>query len=333
MAQGSLQFFSLELDRRELRDAARLALQSAVAAALMFSAAQAAGLPEKFVGVLSAVLVVQPSVGNTLAKGWERIAATLIGIIIGLLSLFLLPSGYGTAVALGVSMLVMNAVAAFKPSWRYGVVAAVALALGSDSDVIQTALDRTISIGVGVTVGILVSFLVWPDKAKNRAERFLREALRAAATCLDRTLDGNGCGSAAHRQYLNSISQAREEARNARLGDDDTLDQKMDAVERFYQAVVILDRIPKQAGVIADDEFEERMRYIYQQARHLASDIADRTDCTRSRPKKIHAALEHLREAAAGHDGDMKAHEYRNALVFGLDEIQQSADQLVELFS
>ena len=57
----------------------------------------------------------------------------------------LLPTGYGTAAAIALSILV-NAVAALRPAWRYGVVAALALALGSESNMLQTAMDRSLSI-------------------------------------------------------------------------------------------------------------------------------------------------------------------------------------------
>jgi uncharacterized membrane protein YgaE (UPF0421/DUF939 family) len=106
---------STNISNWELRDTARLAIQSACAATVTFLAMQWAGLPEKFVGVLSSVLVVQPSAGNTIGAAWDRILATLIGCIIGIVCLTLLPGGYGTAVALAVAMLAMNAVAGFRP--------------------------------------------------------------------------------------------------------------------------------------------------------------------------------------------------------------------------
>ena len=145
-----------ETSQREMKDAARLAMQSAVAAAATYLAMQVIGMPEKFVGILSAVLVIQPSVGNTMGEAWDRVAATLIGSAIGAACLLLLSGAYATAGALALSMLVINAVAGFRPEWRYGAVAAVALSLGAESDLWQTTQDRALAIGLGALIGIVV---------------------------------------------------------------------------------------------------------------------------------------------------------------------------------
>ena len=56
------------MQRQEVKDTLRLALQAAVAAFVMVVLMHTLGLHEVFVGVLSAVLVVQPSIGSTIGE-------------------------------------------------------------------------------------------------------------------------------------------------------------------------------------------------------------------------------------------------------------------------
>ncbi|MEM8756940.1 MAG: FUSC family protein, partial [Planctomycetota bacterium] len=160
-----------------VKDAARLSVQTAVSAAAMYTLMRALGLPEIFVGVLSAVLIVQPSLGSTLGSGMRRVLATVVGCAIGVVTVLAIPYGYGTAGALAISMLVMNAVASFRPDWKYGVVAAVAISMSANENALQAAGFRALSIGIGVAVGILTSVVVWPEMASTRCERKLTETL------------------------------------------------------------------------------------------------------------------------------------------------------------
>lgn len=326
----------MNLSGRETRDALRLALQSAVAAAAMFSIMQALELPEKFVGVLSAVLVVQPSIGNTLAKAWDRFAATVIGCIIGAACLWLMPDGYGTAGALALSMLVMNAAAGFKPAWRYGVVAAVALALGSDAAVLSTALERSLAIGIGVVVGIVVSLVVWPDSARKRAERYLRSALRASTRSLETTLDAAarkepGDSHPARSQYSDAISSARQAADNIRFADREAIIERISAIERFYHAILILERVTDESGdgTQREDAVVEPIETIRQCSCKIARGIADGNYAHDERLASMNDALKRLREHVVHADDEPVTHEYRNALLFGLDEIEDSIRELL----
>lgn len=330
----------LEASRQEIRDAARLAIQSAIAAAAMFSLMQSLGLPERFVGVLSAVLVVQPSVGNTMGKGWERFVATLVGCALGALCLYLVPPGYGTAAALAFSMLVMNGVAGFRPAWRYGVVAAVALALGSESDILQTAIDRSIAIGIGVAIGIAVSWLVWPDKSEDRARRFMCSALRAAAGCLENTLHEAGVEDRdlpenPHRKYQRYVSNAREAIENVRLADSEPLKKKLETLEQFHTAITILARVTEETGELPKkgQNIGEPAQSVRDHACRIATDLADGKDIEEKLLEHMREQLDKLREHAAIQKDDARAIEYRNALVFGLDEIEDSIGDLVEQFS
>ena len=330
----------LDVSDREARDAARLAVQSAIAASGMFILMRSLGLAEEFVGVLSAVLVVQPSVGNTLGEAWSRFSATLVGSAVGVICLIALPTGYGTAAALALSMLVMNAIAGLRPDWRYGVVAAVALSLGADSDVTQTAIDRSIAIGAGVVFGALVTVLIWPDTAEKRAKRHLRAALLAAANRLDTTVEavrgqGDNEDSDSRRRFHNNVEAARGAINGIRFGDADPLQKRLTEIEKFHTSVVILDRVVEESDDLvrdedgASDDVDEIRTLACKAARELAN--GDTVDDARL--ASIESCYESFRNNVTQIEDDARAHMLRNAVAFGLGEILDSLKAMSDLMN
>lgn len=320
------------MQRQEVKDTLRLALQAAVSAFVMVVLMHALGLHEVFVGVLSAVLVVQPSIGSTIGEGSGRVVATLVGSGLGLLTLVLLPPGWGVAAALAVTMFVLHLVAGWRPEWRYGVVAAVALSLGSNGDPWQTAFDRGLAIAIGAGVGILVTLVVWPDTAPKRARRHLARALRAAGDRLDLAVRGtlgdeHGDTEAKTERgtYHRAISDAREAARAVRLGDNDHLLERIDRTERFYNSVLMVNRVAHATDDLGEwGSLRERVERLRERGCRLAHRLADgETDCDSL--EAMREDLEAVREtvAAAG-DEDARRHVLGNALVFGLGEVYES---------
>lgn len=241
--------------RSTVLDATRMAIQSAVAAAAMFLLTRWLDMPEVFVGVLSAVLIVQPSLGSTLGSGMQRIMATLVGCGVGVVTILIVPYGYGTAVSLVVTMLVMNAIAGFRSEWRYGVVAAVALSLGSEQDVMQAALDRSISITLGAGIGVLASLVVWPEKASTRAKRNERKAIDVLCEAIEMTTDEN-VDSSTHSKWQSNYRDVLREIdlliENVRISDDDHLERRRDAIEDLAQAIAVFGRCAQSDRVTRD---------------------------------------------------------------------------------
>lgn len=327
-----------DLSKPEKRDVARLAIQSAAAGAAMYSLMQAWGLPERFVGVLSAVLVVKPTVGSTLGEAKHRVTATVLGCIIGVACLAALPSGYGTAAALAISTFLMHLIAGVRDEWRYGVVAAVALALGSESDAFATALDRSVAIGLGVAVGTLATLIVWPDRALTRAERYLSDALRAAGERLDVTVRAtrNGGSSEAEeerRRFHDSFGKARDALDAVRFSDTEVLEKKKDAVERLYNSVLFLNRVAEESdGPLPEDgELADRVEAVRHCGCELVGGLANGGAPEHEHLERITRTLEEIRRAVTRRQGDPDEHLLTNALVFGLDEVEDSLRRLVEL--
>lgn len=327
----------LPLSRMRRRDAARLAIQSAAAAAGMLLLMRSLGLAEEFVGILSAVLVVQPSIGNTLGAARDRIVATLVGSAIGIACLVLLPAGYGTAAALALSMLVINAIAALRPEWRYGTVAAVALALGSDGDAFETAKARALAIGIGAAVGAIATLVVWPDSAGKRARRHLRAALRATAKRLDAAVEGTRGGDVddgheARKQYHDHLDDAREATDGIRFGDRESMINKVEKTERLYNSALILNRVAEETDCATegDEELARCVEEIREAACRATLALAGEDEDLDQHLETIRTELERARDSTTKSEIDPRRHVFRTALVFGLGEVLDSLEDLAE---
>jgi uncharacterized membrane protein YccC len=327
----SKQFIDSLLDRSksEYRDAARLALQSSVSAALMYFALTLLGMPEKFVGVLTAVLIVEPSLGSTISRGKTRLIATLVGCVVGVLCMYVLPYGYGTIAALALSMLVMNAVAGLWPDWRYGVVGAVALSLGSEQDAMATAIDRTLSIGLGFGIGALVSLTLWPDKSEDRAMRTLDAAVKDLAEYTSLLFDelieeDSDQTGRAKRRYQQQIERARSLAGDINFAEDDPVHRRIRVIEKLYNAAILLGPVSDRLFEGRDEQgpLNEKLRDVQQRVQESFDAMAQREQPGREQIDSLKEVSKRLYEQMREmNDVDKQA---RCVLAFVVDQIVDS---------
>ncbi|MGJ8642508.1 MAG: FUSC family protein [Luteolibacter sp.] len=325
---------NFKFSRRQLKDASRLAIQAAIAAAVLFIVMQALKMPEKFVGVISAVLVLSPGVGGTLTSAWKRFAATLIGVLVGIACLWTIPGGYGTAVALAVSMLVMNAIAGLFPQWQYGVVAAVALALGSEGDLLQVSIDRSLSIGLGVFIGSIVSVIVWPQTSEKRADAFIRDALKDTRKILSLSLaetqkelstDTISKLTSLENSFSSMISAARNTASDIRFADNSDIMDRIEAITFLHNSILIINKIAEDEDRIQgeDDKFLEFVEQVQEEIEAILEDLIDRSEkVSQETIDKIGTKVEEIRDLAA-EDEDRKNwhHTHRVSLAYALSEV------------
>lgn len=325
--------------KQEIRDAARFALQSAAAAAVTFLVMETAGLPEKFVAIISAVLVVQPSVGGTAGKAFDRIIATAFGSAVGILCLAVLPKGFGTAAALAVAMLVMNAVAAFRPDWRYGVVAAVALALGTTEGTTETAIDRGVAIGLGVFIGMLSSFVIWPDSAGSRARRHVRSALIDICDRLSASVerafgdDDENRSVRARKSFHQHLDDARSAMRSMTGAEKKTIATYIDGVDKLYNSVLLIDRATSDEddSISVKDKLCEKLDDVRELAITIIKGLTGEDVDLQHAMEKLQKRVKNIYNDGRV-DGDVT--EFRLAesvLVFGLGEIYHNLESLIEV--
>ncbi|MFD0986092.1 FUSC family protein [Methyloligella solikamskensis] len=327
---------SLRLTKEQALHAGRTGLQAAVAVAATFVAMRALGMPEKFVGLISAIFVLQPSVGNTLVTAIDRLLATIVGSVVGALCISLIPYGYGTAVSLAVTMFAINAIAGIRPDWQYGVVAGLAIALGGDGNTMETALDRFWAIALGGSIGVAVSLIVWPDTGNKRTRRKLSTALMACSELLDTMIAAVAGGKAeevdhAMQNYSSAIGEARAAAEGVVLADSKPLENRIDQTEKLYTSILMLKRVTEanDSQAIAD---QPAMREAIDGFRCCAGDLVEQLareeTLTDDALDTLKDDLEKVRACAMNDSEERFEVLLDNALMFGLGEIVLSIENL-----
>ncbi|GAA3909586.1 FUSC family protein [Microbacterium invictum] len=135
---------------------------------------------------IAALLVVQPSVNQSLAKALERSVGVIVGVVIAmLLSLLLGQQSWVVLLAIVVAMLVAWAFRASPGTGNQVAISAMlVLALGSSSP--QYAVDRIVETLIGAVIGIIVNVLIVPPVLVAPARRDVGLLARELAASLDR---------------------------------------------------------------------------------------------------------------------------------------------------
>ena len=329
----------MNMSRALGRDVMRRALQSALAAAATYFLMRSLGLQEMFLAVISAVLIIQPSVGGTMGAAFTRLQATVVGSVISLACLALLPDSWNTAAALSLSMLVVGGVAGLRPEWTYGAVAAVGIALSSEASMFETAELRGLAIAIGATTGVLVSLLVWPDRAESRFERHFRRALRATATRLSDALEaateeGKEAALPDHvSEYHKAVQEAQEALGAVKLKAREGMNRRLDVLRRLYNSVIILDRAAESdvMSASANRKLVDQISELRGDTCAVLTALAKGEIRTEQRTRQIDEMLKRLQSSLSEGDPTSKLHRNRNALSFGLFEVRQALADLIEV--
>ncbi|GAB3598063.1 hypothetical protein GCM10027408_12300 [Microbacterium tumbae] len=122
---------------------------------------------------IAALLVVQPSVNQSLAKALERSIGVIAGVLIAVgLSLLLGPQSWVVLLAIVVAMLAAWALRATPGTGNQVAISAMlVLALGSSSP--DYALDRILETLIGVAIGLIVNVVIVPPVLVDPARRDL----------------------------------------------------------------------------------------------------------------------------------------------------------------
>lgn len=138
---------------------------------------------------IAALLVVQPSVNQSLSKALERSAGVILGVVIAvLLSLLLGAQSWVVLAAVVVAMLAAWSLRASTGTGNQVAISAVlVLALGSSNP--DYALDRILETLIGAAIGFVVNVAIVPPVLSAPARRDIGMLGRELAASLDRLAD------------------------------------------------------------------------------------------------------------------------------------------------
>ncbi len=207
------------------RPALRYAVRVMVAGFLAYSVAISLALPQGFWAVITAIVVMQSTVGASLKAALDRLTGTLLGAAVGFCVSIMHFQGYAAGIALALALLPVAYVASINPSFRVAPVTTAIMLIGTGNvslDPVAAAVDRVLEIGVGSVIGLLVALVVLPARAQRALTGRLAELLRLFAEAL--AVEGaalSGTGSRRNMEKINDsirqkIASADDHAKEAR---------------------------------------------------------------------------------------------------------------------
>lgn len=240
----------------------RLGLRAAVAAVAADALAYFLSLPNGYWAVITAILVVQSSIGASLSAAIDRVLGTVLGGVIGVICAMIAGASLPLTFALlGLGIVLTSTIAARFPSYKLAPVT-VAIVLLSDpthAQPIVSGFHRLFEIAVGGVVGLACALLVFPSQALRHLFPACATALEACASLMEigrdsllgrpyepgRTEGLNDTARTALRAADASAAEARAE-RAGRLASHPDPAPVVRSCRRLWHSVIILLRSARQ---------------------------------------------------------------------------------------
>lgn len=146
----------------------RHGLKTGLAALLAYSLAKIVTLDYGYWAALSAVIVMQVNVADSIQMCWYRFSGTAVGAVIGTISLLIFPqTPLMTMAALFCSVAFCAYMTRYNLRYRMAAITVTVVVLASvgQDERVLFGLLRVIEIGVGVISAFLVSLFIWPMRA------------------------------------------------------------------------------------------------------------------------------------------------------------------------
>jgi len=166
------------------------AVKTALAAAFCWWLALQFGLHDGYWGAISAIIVLQSNFGATITASRDRVIGTLIGALLGFaFSLFgTLPWNY--ILALMAAITVCGLLGLKTSSRLAGVTITIVMLVSKSGSRWTLALDRVGEVFLGIIVALLVSTLVFPDRARLKLRDGLAQEFLLLGAFFEAVLQG-----------------------------------------------------------------------------------------------------------------------------------------------
>ncbi|NBJ10127.1 FUSC family protein [Microvirga arsenatis] len=335
----------------------KLALRVTIAAALAYAVTRIFDLPQGYWAVITAVVVVQASVGGSLKAAVERFSGTLAGAVYGGLVAAFVPHGSDLSLGLAIVAAVfpLALLAAVRPAFRVAPITSLIMLLpptGQAIGPLASALDRVMEITLGNVAGVIVSLLVLPARAHTLMTEAAAKAVSLNAGLLSAFIEeltagpkGRTALQTLHPQIRSALKKAEaaaEEAareRRSHLTEAPDPEPLIRTLYRVRHDLVMIGRAasnPLPAPVL--DRLKPSLAVLHEAARDLLLDLAEALRHRKQPPDDtaFRAALDvFTREAEALRSDalvrDLPAHSFGQvfALSFAFEQFRKNLTDLL----
>ncbi len=263
---------------------------SAAAVVAWLASSLLLGQPFPIFAAIAALLVVQPSVNQSLAKGIER----SVGVVLGVLLASVAGAVFGNAswvvlLAIVASLLIAWALKLGPGSSnQIPISAMLVLALGGDSPLY--AVDRVVETVIGAVTALVINALIVPPVLVAPAHVAITRLQNRTAAALDRI------ALALHEpQSRAELIELLEQARELR----GLRDAAADAVALGEESLTLNPRRSRMRDLLADDaELLVRLNALVTRVIGMARAIHDHYDPTLMDDPNVHAIVTEISRAA-----------------------------------
>lgn len=200
----------------------RHALRVTSAAILAFALAKLLGFAHGYWAVITAIIVMQTSVGGSLKAAVDRLLGTMAGALYGAAIALAIPhaSTVALATAMVAAILPLALLAAVKPSFKAAPITAFIVLVpisGIEVAPLTYALDRILEISIGSLVGMATSLLILPARAHQVLAHVAAKAVELNADLMAALFEGlvGDAGRPALRTQHAAIRKALTQAESA----------------------------------------------------------------------------------------------------------------------
>ncbi|WP_432737511.1 FUSC family protein [Maridesulfovibrio sp. FT414] len=160
-------------------------LKTGVAAVIAYYAAELFDLKYGYWAALSAVIVMQVNVADSITMCWYRFSGTAIGAFIAILFMLIFPpTPVMSVLALFLSVAFCAYMTKYNNRYKMAAITTTIVLMASlgEPDRIQFGMFRVIEISLGVASAFLTNIAVWPVRA---AEALKKDLLKQFEECAD----------------------------------------------------------------------------------------------------------------------------------------------------
>lgn len=164
----------------------RHGIKTGLASVLAYILAQWMNLSYGYWGALSAVIVMQINVADSIRMCWYRFSGTAVGALIGIIAILAFPATQPmTMVALFISVAFCAYMTRFNTRYRMAAITVTIVVVASlgEPDRVMYALFRVMEIATGVLSAFIINITIWPIRAGTTLKQSLNEHF---STCADR---------------------------------------------------------------------------------------------------------------------------------------------------
>jgi uncharacterized membrane protein YgaE (UPF0421/DUF939 family) len=274
-------------DRPSLLQVAKSAI--ATMAAWLLAGWLVPGPPPVFAAI-AALLVVQPSINQSLTKGLERTVGVVVGVVVAALLGVAFGNGTGVVLAAIAAALLLVWLLRMTPGTgnQVAISAMLVLALGTASA--GYAVDRVLETLIGAAVGLAVNVVVVPPVAIGPAQRALLAVGNELAAAMDRLVAATQ-GPQTPAELADMLARAR--ALRPLISDAE------DAIRAGEESLMLNPRARRHRMRLAEDRGTlDRFAPIATQVIGMTRAFTDRYDASLADEPTMGAIAEQLTRAA-----------------------------------